>query len=267
MAKTLVESVGFLHLPKNREYIEILRAIPLFGEQEVVYYAGRVDTPDTDDVIKVVVDKSRKGKCLTPVELENWIVKKIAKGYRFGLDLWDIEAYALDFSVGGIALKEWYEKILQFVETSQSKSILWHTQEELFQLVFSLAIPKNDWADYWALLVWEREEMMYRFRLFISQIHFLAWRLVYKIARRLEKHKWLARELPLQVVVEYVGKKDPIKTIQHTLASELNEYDKEQKDWLSSIVWQKLLETSKENRSITFDEIYTYLIYKKETED
>jgi hypothetical protein len=97
---------------------------------------------------------------------------------------------------------------------------------------------------------------MYRFRLFITQIHYLAWRLVYKIARRRERHEgWIAIEKPLQVAVEYMEKKNPIKTIQHTLASELNEYGKEQKDWLSSILWQKLLSASKENRSFTLDDV------------
>uniref|UniRef100_A0A7C5SZ94 Uncharacterized protein n=1 Tax=Thermocrinis ruber TaxID=75906 RepID=A0A7C5SZ94_9AQUI len=267
MAKTLLETVASLSLAKNLEFIEVVRAISLFGDQEVVYYAGKVDTPDTDDVIQVVVNKSKKGECLTPFELENWIVQKIAEGYRFDLDLWHVGEYVLDFSVGGKLLKVWYENILKFVEASQGKSVLWHSHDELVQLVFSLEIPKNDWPDYWALLVWEREELMYRFRLFISHIHYLAWTLVYKIAQRMKKHKgWIAEEYPLKVVMEYMDKKDPIKTIQHTLASELGKYDKEQKDWLSSIVWQKLLEASKENRSITLNEIRINLRYEDEEE-
>jgi hypothetical protein len=257
MARMLLESVASLSLAKNLEFIEVWRAIPLSGEQEVVYYADRVDTPiDADAMIKVVVDKTKEGECLTPFELEDWIVQKIAEGYKFELDLWYVGKHELDFSVGGISLKAWYENILQFVETLQGKSVLWHSHDELVQLVFSLDIPKNGWPDYWALLIWEREELMYRFRLFITQIHYLAWRLVYKIARRRERHEgWIAIEKPLQVAVEYMEKKNPIKTIQHTLASELNEYGKEQKDWLSSILWQKLLSASKENRSFTLDDV------------
>jgi hypothetical protein len=49
-------------------------------------------------------EKTHK-QCSTPSELENWIVQKIAKGYRFDLDLWRIDEYALDFLVGGIPLK------------------------------------------------------------------------------------------------------------------------------------------------------------------
>lgn len=257
MARMLLESVASLSLAKNLEFLEVWRAISLSGEQEVVYYVDRVDTPiDDDAMIKVVVDKTKEGECLTPSELENWIVQKVAEGYKFELDLWYVGKHELDFPVGGISLKAWYENILRFVETLQGKSVLWHSHDELVQLVFSLDIPRNDWPDYWALLVWEREELMYRFRLFISQIHYLAWRLVYKIARRRERHEgWIAREKPLQVAVEYMEKKNPIKTIQHTLASELHEYGKEQKDWLSSIVWQKLLEAAKENRSFTLDDV------------
>jgi hypothetical protein len=268
MAKTLLESVASLSLAKNREFIEVWRAIPLSGEQEVVYYAGRVDTPDTDDVIQFIIDKTKEGECLTPSDLENWIVQKIAEGYRFDLDLWHIGEYELDLPVGGIPLKVWYENILKLVEASQGKSLLWHSHDELVQLVFSLDIPRNDWPDYWTLLIWEREELMYRFRLFITQIHYLAWMLVYKIARRRERHEgWIAREKPLQVAVEYTEKKDPIKTIQHTLASELNKYNKEQKDWLSSIVWQKLLEAVKENRSFTLDDVCEALRLIEEEEE
>jgi len=268
MAKMLLESVASLSLAKNLEIIEVWRAIPLSGKQEVVYYVGRVDTPiDDDDVVQFVVDKTKEGECLTPSELEDWIVQKIAKGYRFYLDLWYIGEYELDFSVGGIPLKVWYENILKFVETSHGKSVLWHSHDELVQLVFSLDIPKNGWPDYWALLVWEREELMYRFRFFITQIHYLAWMLVYKIAQRRQRHEgWVAREKPLQVVMEYMEKKNPIKTIQHTLATELSAYDKEQKYWLSTIIWQKLLEAAKENRSITLDEIRINLGYEEEEE-
>lgn len=60
MARTLLESVASLSLAKNLEFIEVWRAIPLSGEQEVVYYAGRVDTPDTDDVIQFIVDVWQK---------------------------------------------------------------------------------------------------------------------------------------------------------------------------------------------------------------
>ncbi len=256
MAKMLLEEVASLRLAKNLEFIEVWRAIPLSGEKDVVYYAGRVDTPDTDDVLQFVIDKTKEGECPAPSELEDWIVQKIAKGYRFDLVLWHIGKYDLDFLVGGIPLKVWYENILKFVETSQGKPLLWHSYDEIFQVVLSLEIPRNDWPDYWALLIWEREELMYRFRFFLSQIHYLAWRLVYKIARRRERHEgWVAREKPLQVVIEYMEKKNPIKTIQHTLTSELNEYDKEQKDWLSSILWQKLLEAAKENRNFTLDDV------------
>jgi hypothetical protein len=41
-------------------------------------------------------------------------------------------------------------------------------------------------------------------------------------------------------------------------------HDKEQKDWLSSIVWQKILEAAKENRSLKLDEIRINLGYDEE---
>jgi hypothetical protein len=99
MARMLLESVASLSLAKNLEFIG-------------------VDTPiAADAMIKVVVDKTKEGECLTPFELEDWIVQKIAEGYKFELDLWYVGKHELDFSVGGISLKAWYENILQFVET------------------------------------------------------------------------------------------------------------------------------------------------------
>jgi hypothetical protein len=80
----------------------------------------------------------------------------------------------------------------------------------------------------------------------------------------MEKHKGrIVREKPLQVVMEYMEKKNPIKAIQHMLAIDLSMYDKEQKEWLSSIVWQKLLDASEENRHITLDEICINLGYEE----
>ena len=107
--------------------------------------------------------------------------------------------------VGGKTLKEWYEDFLKFFETVQGKSIVWHTQDEIQQALYFIEIPKDEWPDYWALLIWEREELIDRLKVLISEIWFLTLGLIYKIAKRMEKQKGrIAKEKPLQVVMEYM---------------------------------------------------------------
>jgi hypothetical protein len=259
------ERVGFLK--RRDETIEIWRVIS-FVERKVYYRAINLDSAEfvnfeTIDKTK----KTEKGGYSTPSDVEKWIVQKIAEGYRLELKLWNIEKYELRRTVGGLSPIVWYENFLRFFEAVQGRSVVWQTYYEVHQALYYIEIPNDEWPDYWALLIWEREVLIERFKYFISQIWFLTQGLIYKSAKRLEKHKGrIAKEKPLQVVMEYMEKKNPIKTIQHTLATELSAYDKEQKDWLSSIVWQKLLEAAKENRSITLDEIRINLGYEEEEE-
>jgi hypothetical protein len=254
------ERVGFLK--SQDETIEIGRVIS-FVEQRVNYYAMGSVFVNFETIEKT--KKTEKGGYPTPSDVEQWIVQKIAEGYRLELKLWNIGEYELQRTVGGLPLKVWYENFLKFFEAMQGKSVVWHTYHEVHQALHFINIPKDEWPDYWALLIWEREELIDRLKVFISEIWFLTLGLIYKIAKRMEKQKGrIAKEKPLQVVMEYMEKKDPIRTIQHTLATELSPYDKKQKEWLSSIIWQKLLEAAKENRSITLDEICINLGYEEE---
>jgi hypothetical protein len=42
--------------------------------------------------------------------------------------------------------------------------------------------------------------------------------------------------------------------------------NKEQKEWISSIVWQKLLEAAKEDKELTLHDVDVYLGYEGEEE-
>jgi hypothetical protein len=172
----------------------------------------------------------------------------------------NVGQYELQRTIGGIPQKVWYENFLSFFETVQSKPVVWYTYDEIRQ-ASNIWIPEDEWPDYWALTIWERSNLRFRFKYFISAIWFWAQGIIYKLAKQMEKHKGsIAKEKPFQVVMEFMEKGDPIKKIQQILEVELKNYgkeryDKEQIDWLSSIVWQKLLEAAQENRSITLDEI------------
>jgi hypothetical protein len=257
---TAEERVGFLK--RQDETIEIKRVIS-FVKQRVNYYAIGSVFANFETIEKT--RKTEKGGYSTPSDVEQWIVQKIAEGYRLELKLWNIEEYELQRTIGGLSPKVWYENFLRFFEAVQGKSVVWHTYHEVHQALHFINIPKDEWPDYWALLIWERVELIDRLKRFISEIWFLTQGSIYKIAKRMEKHKGrIAREKPLQVVMEYMEKKNPIKEIQHTLAIELSAYDKKQKEWLSSIVWQKISEAAKENRSLTLDDIFINLGYEEE---
>ncbi|MFZ8784681.1 hypothetical protein [Thermocrinis sp.] len=261
-SSTYEERVGFLK--RWDKTIEIKRVISFAG-QRVNYYAVGLDYVafiDFETIEKA--KKTEKGGYPTPSAVEKWIVQKVAEGFRLELRLWNIEKYDLESKIGGIPQKAWYESFFRLFEAVQGRSIVWHTYDELHQSLVFINISKNAWPDYWALLIWEREELIGRLKCFISEIWFLTQKLIYRVAERMEKHKGrIVREKPLQVVMEYMEKKNPIKAIQHMLAIDLSMYDKEQKEWLSSIVWQKLLDASEENRHITLDEICINLGYEE----
>jgi hypothetical protein len=43
--------------------------------------------------------------------------------------------------------------------------------------------------------------------------------------------------------------------------------DKEQREWVSSIIWQKLLEAAKEDKELTLYDIDAYLGLEEDTEE
>jgi hypothetical protein len=189
------ERVGCL--TRQYETIEVWRFIS-FVEQKVNYYALNLDRLEYANFKTIdKTKKTEKGSYPTPSDIEKLIVREIAKGYRLELRLWDIEKYDLRRTIGGLPQKVWYENFLRFFEGVQGKSIAWQTYNEVHKALDFIEIPKDGWPDYWALLIWEREELMKRFKYFISQIWFLTQGLIYKSAKRMEKHKGkIAREKP-----------------------------------------------------------------------
>jgi hypothetical protein len=234
------ERVGFLTRQDGTIEIEIQRFLS-FTEQRVNYYALNLDTGEFFSFR--TIDKTRRtkrGRYFTPSDVEDWIEKKRKEGYKLELRVWNVGQFELRRTIGGIPQKVWYENFLRFFETEQSKPVVWYTYDEIKQ-ASSIWIPEDEWP----------------FKYFILAIWFWALGIIYKSAKQMEKHKGsIAREKPFQVAMEFMEKDDPIKTIQHILATELKNYGKErygkeQIDWLSSIVWQKLLEAAKETRPIT----------------
>jgi len=260
------EPVGFL---SGRVFdIWILRAST--PEGRVYYYYAFVGNDVEGDMHLVdVLDKrkKRKGGYPTPSLVEEFILREIAEGGIFYLSL--LEKYKSDEKVGGKMLKDWYEDFLKLFETVQGKSIVWHTYDEIHEGLFFIEIPKNEWSDYWALTVWERVELMKRFKRFASAIWKLIWALIEKVALKLEKQQGKT-SFTLQDIVEFLERRKPTKTIQaiyNMLGFEKSRMGKEQKEWVLSIIWQKLLEAAKEDKELTLYDIDVYLGYEDEEEE
>ena len=146
------ERVGFLTREDDIE-IEIWRFFS-FTEQIVNYYALNLDTVEffsfrTIDKTK----KTKRGRYFTPSDVEDWISKKRAEGYKLELRIWNIGKYDLRRTIGGIPQRVWYENFLGFFETLQSKPLVWYAYDDIRQFRISFWIPEDEWPDYWALTV------------------------------------------------------------------------------------------------------------------
>jgi hypothetical protein len=103
------ERVGFLK--RQDETIEISRVLS-FVKQRVNYYAIGSVFANFETIEKT--RKTEKGGYSTPSDVEQWIVQKVAEGYRLELRLWNIGEYELQKTIGGLSLKVWYENFLRF---------------------------------------------------------------------------------------------------------------------------------------------------------
>jgi hypothetical protein len=257
------ETVGFLIGRFGDAWI--VRA--LSPEGKVYYYYTWMES-DEKDILLDVLDKTKKVEegYPTPFNTECFILGMIAEGYLLHLSLRSAWKYELGETIGGKTLKNWYEDFLRFFEVVQGKSVVWHTYHEVHQALYSIEIPKAEWPDYWTLTIWEREELMRRFEEFISEIWHMIWNLIEKVALKIGEQRGEIL-FSLQDIVEFVGKRRTVKTIQTLLGSMMVRLDKEQKEWVSSIVWQKLLEAAKEDKELTFYDIDVYLGYEDEEEE
>ncbi len=257
------EAVGFL--VGRFGDASIVRAFS--PEGKVYYYYTWVES-DEADIFLDVLDKTKKGEegYPTPSNTEIFILGMIAEGYLLHLSLRSTWQYELDETIGGKTQKEWYEEFLRFFEAVQGKSIVWQTYAEVHQALYLIEIPKDEWPDYWCLTIWEREELMRRFEEFISEIWHMIWTLIQKVALKIGEQQGEIL-FSLQDIVEFIEKRKTVKTIQTLLGSMMVRLNKEEKEWLSSIVWQKLLEAAKEDRELTFYDLDVYLGYEEEEEE
>jgi hypothetical protein len=252
------ETVGFLVGRFGDAWI-----VRAFSPEGKVYYY--YTWMENDENFIEVLDKTKKGRdgYPTPSRVEGFILGAVAEGYLLHLSFRNAWKYELDEIIGGRTLKDWYEDFLRFFERVQGKSIVWHTYDEVHQAIYSIEIPKDEWPDYWVLTIWEREELMRKFGEFISELWHLIWSLIEKVALKIGEQQGKIL-FSLQDIVEFIEKRKSVKTIQTLLGSMMVRLDKKQKEWMSSIVWQKLLEAVKQDKELTFYDIDVYLGVEEE---
>jgi hypothetical protein len=253
------ELVGVLTWRSSEEWL--MRTIS--PEGKVYYYF--VVSLDSDEVGAFIeaIDKTKKGEngYPTPSITEEMIVRMVEQGWLFYPSL--MGKHHSKEKVGGKRLKDWYEDFIKFFETVQGKSIVWHDYAEFQHALFFTEIPKDEWPDYWALTVWEREELVYRLESFTSAIWKVIWGLIEKVALKLEKRQG-KKTFSLQDIVEFLGRRNPLEAIRDVLGNKKLRMGKEQEEWIYSIVWQKLQEAAKEDRTLTLREIRIILGYEEE---
>jgi hypothetical protein len=248
-----LENVGLL----TGRFGDALIVRVLSPEGKVYYYCVFLDSDEDEEDFIEVLDKTEKEEEGYPVPFltEGMILGTVSEGYLFYPSL--LEKYHFTERVGGKPLKDWYEGFLGFFEAVQGKTLMWCAYED----IFSINIPRDEWPDYWALTVWEREGLMHRFERFASAIWNLTWVLVEKVALKLEKRQGKTT-FSLQDIVEFLGQKKPVKAIRNILGHISPRMGKDQEEWIYSIVWQKLQEAAKEDRNLTLNEVRMILGYE-----
>jgi hypothetical protein len=91
-----------------------------------------------------------------PSLLEEWIEKKMEKGYKLELEIERMDYTDLEKVIAGKPLEEWYFRFLSYYE-DEKIFMLWVWFDRWEQARAALDISRDDFADYWALLRWERK--------------------------------------------------------------------------------------------------------------
>lgn len=92
-----------------------------------------------------------------PSILEEWIEEKMKEGYELELEIEKLHYTDLDKKIAGKTLGEWNCYFLGYYEEEDGTFMLWVWYDKWEQARHSLSIARDDFADYWALLWWERD--------------------------------------------------------------------------------------------------------------
>lgn len=140
-----------------------------------------------------------------PSILEEWIEKKMEEGYKLELEIEKLHYTDLGKTIAGKTLREWYSYFLTYYEEDGGTLMLWVWFDRWEKASAALDISRDDFADYWALLCWERDILRKLFMEALYDIWVYSNEVVYYAARALGKEKvWRYGKFPLKDAVRYI---------------------------------------------------------------
>lgn len=204
-----------------------------------------------------------------PSILEEWIEEKMEEGYKLELEIEKLDYTDLKKVVAGKTLKEWYSHFLVYYEEEDGTFMLWVWFNHWEKARAALDISRDDFADYWALLWWERDILRGLFMEALYNVWSYSKYVVYYAARELGKYEeWRSGEFYIEDVVKYIEEESKRENVQprdivkriiekreteppvfkedkirRVLGIKLKESE-EWKEWLSWEVWRNIRDAS-----------------------
>ncbi len=186
-----------------------------------------------------------------PSVLEEWIEKKMEEGYKLELAIEKLHYTDLGKVVAGKTLKEWFSHFLSYYKEDGGTLMLWVWFDRWEEAKAALDISRNDFADYWALLYWERDKLTSLFMEALYDVWVYSNDVVYYAARALGKDKvWRYGKFPLKDAVRYIERArgrahmSP-QGIVKRIIEKIQPQDKEEwKEWLAAMVWRNIYDAA-----------------------
>jgi hypothetical protein len=204
-----------------------------------------------------------------PSILEEWIEKKMEEGYKLELEVEKLNCEDLGKVIAGKTLDEWYDHFLVYYEEEDGTLMLWVWFNHWEKARTALDISRDDFADYWALLLWERDKLTSLFKEALYYVWSYSQYVVYYAARESGKYEeWRSGEFYLEDAVKYIeeeSKKENVPPkgivkriiekreteppvfkedkVRRLLGITLKESE-EWKEWLAAMVWWNIYDAA-----------------------
>ena len=150
-----------------------------------------------------------------PSILEEWIEEKLEEGYKLELEIEKIHYTDLGKTIAGKTLREWYSHFLVYYEEEDGTLMLWVWFNHWEKARAALEISRDDFADYWALLWWERDILTERFMEALYEVWSYSKYVVYYVARELGKYEeWRSGEFYIGDAVKYIEEESKKENVQ-----------------------------------------------------
>jgi hypothetical protein len=187
-----------------------------------------------------------------PSVLEEWIEEKMEEGYKLELEVDKLDYTDLEKVIAGKTLKEWYSYFLTYYEEDGGTLMLWVWFDRWEKARTALDISRDDFADYWALLSWERDILVNLFKQALYDVWVYSNEVVYYAARVLGKYEVCrAGNFSIKETARYIkrasrrGNMSPKGIVKRIIEKIQNETLKEEwKKWVANQVCRNIYDAA-----------------------